>query len=117
MNTAEVRADTADPDQSNNNDTATVQARPQADLGVSKVWGIVADRSHPQSVTAPNSDARVLLSVTNFGPSPATGVVLRDALPAGATYTSDDQAACTGRGQRGHLHRRRAGVGRASPCS
>ena len=95
VNTAEVRADTADPDQSNNADTATVQARPQADIGVTKVWGSTTDPFTPQSVTAPNSDVRVLLSITNFGPSPATGVVLRDALPTGSTYTSDDQAACT----------------------
>ena len=59
------------------------------------MWGSTADPFTPQSVTAPNTDVRVLLSITNFGPSPATGVVLRDALPAGSTYTSDDQAACT----------------------
>ena len=95
LNTAEVRADTADPDPSNNTDTASVQARPQADIGVTKVWGGTADPFTPQSVTAPNSNVRVLLSVTNFGPSLATGVVLRDPLPAGATYVSADQAACT----------------------
>ena len=95
LNTAEVRADTADPDPSNNTDTASVQARPQADIGVTKVWGGTTDPFTPQSVTAADSDVRVLLSVTNFGPSLATGVVLRDPLPTGATYVSDDQAACT----------------------
>ena len=101
LNTAEVRADTADPDPSNNADTATVQARPQADIGVTKVWGGTTDPFTPQSVTAADSDVRVLLSVTNFGPSPATGVVLRDPLPVGR-----------------HLHLRRPGrVHGAQPTS
>jgi uncharacterized repeat protein (TIGR01451 family) len=99
VNAAEVRADTADPDATNNSDTATVNARPQADLGVTKVWGGTTDPFTPILTTAPNSDVRVLLTMRNFGPSPATGAVLRDPLPAGATFVSSDQpATCNGAG-------------------
>ena len=49
----------------------------------------------PLTNTAPSTNVRVLMTITNLGPSPATGVTLRDALPAGATYLSDNQGACT----------------------
>ena len=111
LNTAEVRADTADPDPSNNADAATVQARPQADIGVTKVWGGTADPFTPQSVSAADSDVRVLLSVTNFGPSPATGVVLRDPLPGRRHVYLQRPGGVHGRSQRRHLQRGRAGVG------
>ena len=112
-----MRADTADPDQSNNADTATVQARPQADIGVTKVWGTTTDPFTPLSVTAPNTDVRVLLTISNFGPSPATGVVLRDPLPAGATFVSADQAACTAAAGVVTCNVARSLRARPSPCS
>ena len=94
-NVAGFRAATRDPNLVNNTDTAVVQATPLADLAVGKVWGTPTGDFVPLTNTAPNTNVRVLMTITNLGPSPATGVTLRDALPAGATYVSDNQGACT----------------------
>jgi uncharacterized repeat protein (TIGR01451 family) len=99
INSADVRADTADPDLANNADRVTIDAQPQADIGVTTTWGTAADPFEPLSVTAPNSDVRARIRIFNFGPTQATGAVLRLPLPAGATFVSSDQpATCNGAG-------------------
>lgn len=73
-------SDQSDPDPSNNSAAAAVNAEPSADIGLLKT---VDD-------AAPNvgSDVTYTLTVTNHGPSDATGIEVTDHLPAGVSFVS-----------------------------
>ncbi len=78
--TATVTADSLDPDLSNNTSTVTTEVDPAADLSVQ----VAADTG----VVAQGIPFNDTVTVTNNGPSDATGVVLSDTLPAGATLVA-----------------------------
>jgi uncharacterized repeat protein (TIGR01451 family) len=87
-NTATVKAQQTDPTATNNSSSASVGVT-GTDLAVTKTL---------DGPAAPRTGDRVsyTLTVANRGPSIATAVVLMDALPAGLTaVTTDDAAACT----------------------
>jgi uncharacterized repeat protein (TIGR01451 family) len=82
-NTATVSSAVSDPDPTDNSATDTDTLTPSADLSVTKVLTtggtvIVGD------------DVVFALTVTNGGPSTATGVTVTDTLPLGLSYVSDD---------------------------
>ena len=81
-NVASVTSDTYDPDESNNIDNESVEVKSLAELEISK--------------TASNSTAKIgdeitwTVTIFNHGPDTALSVVLRDILPEGLIYISDD---------------------------
>lgn len=77
--TARVVSDTPDPDLTNNERTDTISVSAVSDLALTK--------SGPASAVA-GTQVTYNLSVTNNGPSTATGVVIRDVLPLGVTIDS-----------------------------
>lgn len=77
-NTALVSTDTKDPNLSNNNDEADTDIEREADLEIAKT-------TITPSVIA-GEKATFQVTVTNNGPSQATGVVVTDTLPAGFTF-------------------------------
>lgn len=88
-NSATVSSPIGDPDLSNNTATADVTVVAAADLGLTKTG--------PATVAA-GADIPYVLTASNAGPDPATGVTITDTLPAGTTLKSAD-AGCTAVGQ------------------
>ncbi|HEY1663003.1 MAG TPA: tandem-95 repeat protein [Verrucomicrobiae bacterium] len=79
-NAASVTSPTPDPNLTNNvSPPVTTTVTPSADLAVGK--------SGTTTVVA-GSNISYTISVTNFGPSVASGVVVTDTLPAGVTFMS-----------------------------
>ncbi len=90
-NTATVSATQSDPNTANNNASlATPVISPSADLAVS-----LTDSPDPVAV---NETLTYTVTVTNNGPSAATGVTMTDTLPAGVTFVSatPSQGSCSG---------------------
>ncbi len=85
-NTATVSAATADPNAANNTSSVTTAVGPVADLAITKTG--------PASVVAAGS-VSYQLTVTNNGPSDASGLSVADTLPAGVTFVSASGAGWT----------------------
>ena len=87
-NNVTVSAATSDPVAGNDSDTEDTLVAASADLIITK-----SDSADP--VTA-GTAMSYLLTVTNIGPSNATGVIVVDVLPAGVTLASatPDQGSC-----------------------
>ncbi len=85
--TATVTSDSIDTNPSNNSSTVNIQVNPAAELQVAV--------ASSQSPVVLGSDFEYIVTVTNAGPSVATGVVLSDTLPAKVEFVSasDDQNA------------------------
>jgi uncharacterized repeat protein (TIGR01451 family) len=79
-NTATVAGNETETNQSNNTATQTTTINPQVDVAITKT-----DSSDPVVAGQPLT---YTLTVTNNGPSVATGVTVEDMLPSGLTYTS-----------------------------
>ena len=92
INTATVASLTSEADVTNNSSTVTteIQATPSADLELTK-------RDSPDPVVA-GTALSYSLTLSNRGPSDASGVTLTDALPAGVTLiaATSTQGTCTG---------------------
>ena len=78
--TATVASTSLDPDLNNNSSTATTQVVPAADLDVDVTASVA------KAIFGDQFQYKV--SVTDLGPSPATGVTLTDTLPAGMSFVS-----------------------------
>ncbi|WP_205696953.1 DUF11 domain-containing protein [Conexibacter sp. SYSU D00693] len=89
-NTASALAAERDPDTTDNTATVETPVAGEADLQVTKV----ADRAAAE----PGGLVTFTLRVKDGGPASATGVLLRDELPAGLTFVSAS-AGCTAAGQ------------------
>jgi large repetitive protein len=90
-NTADITADTADPDGSDNSSTTSAITTATAEVSVTK--------SGPGNV-APNTNITYVVTVSNAGPAAAADVTLTDVLPANTTFVSATQTggpafACT----------------------
>jgi uncharacterized repeat protein (TIGR01451 family) len=81
-NTANIGGDEPDANSANDSATETTSVATSADLSITKT-----DDADP--VTA-GADLTYTMTVTNNGPSDATGVVVTDAIPAGTTFVSAD---------------------------
>lgn len=81
-NTATITGDQNDPILTDNSSTVTPVPIPQANLAIVKT----ADNSTP----VVGDNVIFTLTVTNNGPSDATGVKATDILPSGYTYVSDN---------------------------
>jgi uncharacterized repeat protein (TIGR01451 family) len=84
LNEATVTSDTDDPDPGNNTGSDNLTVDPTADLAILK--------TAPAMVRA-DAQFTYSMEVENKGPSPATGVVIDDPLPAGLAFVSS--ADCT----------------------
>lgn len=79
-NTATVSATTSDPNSANNSQTIPTAVNPVADLAITKT-----DTPDPVSR---GSNITYTITVTNNGPSAATGVAVTDTVPANVTFVS-----------------------------
>jgi len=85
-NVASATATTYDPNLGNNTNGAVINVTPVANVGVGKVGpaGIVFGTNFSYTI-----------SVTNFGPSTASGISVTDSLPAGLVFVSSVPVATT----------------------
>ena len=92
-NLATVSANELDPTPANNQAAATISVRPLVDLKLTKV------ASNP--TPAAGGPVTYTLTLTNSGPSTATGVTLTDPLPSGLSFLSASagQGSCGAFGQ------------------
>ena len=93
---ATVGSNTADPDLTNNTATFNQLVGPVADVAIAKA-AFLSDGVTP--VTSPLQVGNTFiyrLTITNNGPSPATGVTVTDPLPAGITAVAPLPASCAG---------------------
>ena len=89
-NTAIVNSPTGDPNLTNNTSPpVTTTVTPVADIGVSKAG--------PANVFA-GTNFNYTITVTNAGPSSASGVVVTDSLPIGVTFISASGSGTTNAG-------------------
>jgi len=90
-NTAAITTNpTTDPDHTNDSSTSTTTVTRKADLSVTKTDGVT-------SVTAGDGVTRTYtITVTNNGPSDASGVTLSDMWPAGFNRGTITGATCSG---------------------
>jgi uncharacterized repeat protein (TIGR01451 family) len=90
-NTATVTSTTSDSNPANNTATATTTVS-GADLAITKSAGA--------GPFAAGGNVNYTITVTNNGPSTATGVTVVDTLPAGSTFVSStpSQGSCSGTG-------------------
>ena len=79
-NTATVTADTFDGDGANNSSDSTVVVAASASVSTTKTLTVPAD-----GTAVPGAPVQWQIEVANDGPSDATGVVVRDAIPAVVT--------------------------------
>ena len=79
-NAATVVGNKPDSNDANNNTTAATTVNTEANLSVNKVG--------PASQVISGTSMSYVLTVTNGGPSDATGVTLTDTLPAGVAYAT-----------------------------
>jgi uncharacterized repeat protein (TIGR01451 family) len=89
--TAGVPAGVTDPNQTNNSKTDTDNLAPTVDLSISF--------DHSVTTAVPGAPLTYTLTVTNAGPSVATGALVKDVLPAtitSASYTSTASGGATG---------------------
>ncbi|AMD18401.1 hypothetical protein TL18_10510 [Methanobrevibacter sp. YE315] len=81
-----VSSDTYDPDLSNNYDNSSLVIPPEADLAVT-----ITNNFENSTDTCHNGDTVVwTITVTNNGPNTAVNSILKDVLPDGMIYVSDD---------------------------
>ncbi len=86
-NVASVSTSTGDPNPTNNVTLPVVTTvTPVADVAIGKTG---------PAVVSATSNLTYTISVTNFGPSSATGVVVTDALPANVTFVSESATGST----------------------
>jgi uncharacterized repeat protein (TIGR01451 family) len=86
-NTASVTGAQTDPNQANNQATATTTVQAAADLSITKT--VTTKKAKAGSPLAYS------ITVTNSGPSAASGVTVTDVLPAGETFQSASSG-CSG---------------------
>ncbi len=89
-NVASVAASTPDSNLGNN-------TSPPVGTGVTPLADLAVGKSGPVSVTA-SSNYTYSVSITNFGPSSASSVVVTDTLPAGVTFVSASGGGANGGG-------------------
>ncbi|HSY49073.1 MAG TPA: hypothetical protein VLC46_09690 [Thermoanaerobaculia bacterium] len=86
-NTASVSANENDPNLTDNSATATTPVGAAADVGITKTTS--------QSSVSLGQNITYTITVSNFGPAGATGVVVADPTPAGLTVVSISGGGCT----------------------
>ncbi|OYN96869.1 hypothetical protein CGZ96_11275 [Enemella evansiae] len=91
-NTARVSSATTDPVAANNTATYTASGGQEADVAIVKTTSGNGTLVAGQQVT-------YTLRVSNNGPSAASGITVRDTLPAGVSYVSSSGATCSASGQ------------------
>ncbi|MER5864774.1 isopeptide-forming domain-containing fimbrial protein [Kitasatospora sp. NPDC002040] len=102
-NQAKVKTDTADPDLANNTSDASTGGLPGPGPGPNPPASVKADvaitkKAAAATLVAPGETFDYTVTVTNNGPSQASGLVVTDALPAMLKFVSASDS-CTAAGQ------------------
>ena len=91
INIAEVAtSDQIDPDSTPGNHIVGEDDQASASVGATLSADLSLDKTLNPASVGIGAIATVTLTVSNAGPNPATGVTVKDILPVGLTYVSDD---------------------------